>query len=63
MSSFTCSINDTISANLQALVYGSTFFLAVYAVYDQPWLKDTSSFWRDWPNQQFPYATFYLDAL
>lgn len=41
---------------LQGLVYSSTFCIGLYAVYNEPWSKDTSYFWRDWPHQHFPYA-------
>ena len=43
----------TTRLTVQALVYGGTFCVGIYAVYDEPWLRDTSYFWRGWPHQQF----------
>ncbi|KAK9811896.1 hypothetical protein WJX72_012030 [[Myrmecia] bisecta] len=35
------------------LVYGTFFALGLNAIHDQPYLRDTSFFWRGWPYQQF----------
>lgn len=44
----------------KALVYGTTFLIGVYAVYDEPWPTDTSLFWKDWPYQQFSQKLLFL---
>ena len=37
----------------QFCVYATTFSIGVYAIHDEPWLTDTSYYWRGWPNQDF----------
>lgn len=44
----------------KGLVYGTTFLIGIYAVYDEPWLTDTSFFWRDWPHQRFSQKLLFL---
>ena len=34
----------------QLVVYGGFNALTLRAVIEQPWFKDTSYFWRDWPS-------------
>ena len=42
------------SAHVQLTVYSSLLALGIYALYDQPWLTDSSAFWVGWPDQSIP---------
>jgi hypothetical protein len=36
----------------QLLVYSLLLALGLYALHDQPWLRDSRHFWLGWPQQQ-----------
>ena len=40
------------SACLQLLAYGTFSYMAYKAARDEPWFRDTSYFWRGYPNHQ-----------
>ena len=39
---------------VQLAVYCCLLGMGVYALHDQPWLWDSSYFWRDWPRHTPP---------
>ncbi len=45
--------SSPVMSSPQFCVYATTFSIGVYAIYDEPWLTDTSYYWRSWPNQDF----------
>ena len=47
------SHNEDLPA-VQLVVYCSLLGMGLYALHDQPWLRDSSYFWRDWPRHAPP---------
>lgn len=44
----------------KVVLYSTVLTIGLYAVSDEPWLQDTSFFWKDWPQQVFSQQLLFL---
>jgi len=45
---------DRFLCAMQLVVYTVLLLVGLYALYDQPYLTDSSFFWRGWPTHNIP---------
>lgn len=49
-----CNMLTDFMCAMQLVVYTALLLIGLYALHDQPYLTDSSFFWRGWPKHNIP---------